>query len=355
MIYQDGAVRAVMLISLVTQIRDIADSARERSAVEAIIKDAGVTAADLESPNEFVSLKKLFDLLERCSVYFDNPWFGLQIASGFQVGGTGLIGLVMYNAPTVREAIQQIAACGPTFIRPVHYGFSEDRRNGSGCLTWNFREACLGLESDFLFSQFVSAGIILRLRSRIGSNWQPLRVSYTGSMVAVPPEVRAILGPVISFDASENALCLSRSTLDQPMSGADQPLYTVLCTLARKWLEEARVEPCIVARARNEIMIRLKEGSADLEHVSRDIGVPQRQLQSLLEASGTSFEKVLNETRAEIALRLLGDSDLSVSDIAYELGYSEPSVLARATKRWFKKSPSEIRNERREQAALRVR
>jgi PAS domain S-box-containing protein len=58
-----------------------------------------------------------------------------------------------------------------------------------------------------------------------------------------------------------------------------------------------------------------------------------------LERSGTSFERLLNATRAHIAEHLLRDTDRSLTEIAFDLGFSDPSAFTRAARRWFNMPP----------------
>jgi AraC-like DNA-binding protein len=66
-------------------------------------------------------------------------------------------------------------------------------------------------------------------------------------------------------------------------------------------------------------------------------------LQRRLVAEGTSFAELVDETRRDVAERLLAGSDLSVAQVARQLGYTEQSTLTRACRRWFDASPTEFR------------
>jgi AraC-like DNA-binding protein len=68
-------------------------------------------------------------------------------------------------------------------------------------------------------------------------------------------------------------------------------------------------------------------------------------LQVKLAQSGTSFQKILEDTRHELALGYMTQSRLSITEIAFMLGFSDLSNFIRAFKRWTGKSPTEFKRE----------
>jgi len=51
----------------------------------------------------------------------------------------------------------------------------------------------------------------------------------------------------------------------------------------------------------------------------------------------------LKSLRHDLALRYLSDPHISISEVAYLTGYSEPSAFHRAFKRWTGRTPSDLR------------
>ena len=66
-------------------------------------------------------------------------------------------------------------------------------------------------------------------------------------------------------------------------------------------------------------------------------------MQRRLAEEGTSFGDILQNTRRELAKSYLQESQLSINEIAYLLGFSEHANFSRACKRWFGRAPSEYR------------
>ena len=69
----------------------------------------------------------------------------------------------------------------------------------------------------------------------------------------------------------------------------------------------------------------------------------RRTLSRRLAEEGTSFRRLFDTARAELAQALLHDRSLSVGDIAYFLQYSEPAAFHRSFRRWTGQTPQKYR------------
>ena len=83
--------------------------------------------------------------------------------------------------------------------------------------------------------------------------------------------------------------------------------------------------------------------------VGREIALSARTLSRRLVEEGTSFRTIRDEVRSEIAATLLGDPTISVADVAFFLGYSEPAPFHRSFKRWTGLTPRGYRRDHRSQ------
>jgi AraC-like DNA-binding protein len=86
----------------------------------------------------------------------------------------------------------------------------------------------------------------------------------------------------------------------------------------------------------------LEAGAVRVGTVARVLGCSRQTLYRRLKAEGTTFEQLLDALRRRLALRLLGEG-LSVKEIAYRLGFSDPAAFSRAFKRWTGASPRDMR------------
>ena len=87
----------------------------------------------------------------------------------------------------------------------------------------------------------------------------------------------------------------------------------------------------------------LAEGRTDVAFVAEMAGVSTRTLQRRLMMSGTSYSRILQEARFELARAHLSDPCLKVTDVAMIAGYESPQHFARAFRRFTGVTPSEYR------------
>jgi AraC-like DNA-binding protein len=94
---------------------------------------------------------------------------------------------------------------------------------------------------------------------------------------------------------------------------------------------------------RRILLSRLPQGDSNIESVARSMGTSVRSLQRRLTYRGSSYQDVLDSIRREAAGQYLSDRALSISEVGYLLGYSEPAAFHRAFKRWHGSTPQEFR------------
>ena len=84
---------------------------------------------------------------------------------------------------------------------------------------------------------------------------------------------------------------------------------------------------------------------ARVGEVARELGIGQRTLSRRLAAENLTFSGILDELRADLARRHLRDTSLSISQIAWLLGFQEVSAFTHAFKRWTGQTPTDLRTE----------
>jgi AraC-like DNA-binding protein len=120
----------------------------------------------------------------------------------------------------------------------------------------------------------------------------------------------------------------------------------VLETQALKKLQRLSPQTPTSHRVRSQLA---KHGPAErpsMEAVARALGMSARSLRRHLKAEGVSFQDLVEEMLGVSAKQLLDDWTRSIQDVAYTMGFSEPSAFHRAFKRWTGLTPREYRDAR---------
>lgn len=262
---------------------------------------------------------------------------GLSMLARLRPAALGALGYALANCGTLAEALA-------TFIR--YQGFLSD------ALAWHRPDphtliveatpelAALGHPIETA----VGLWVVLS-RSLSGARWTPRAVTFRHAPLGDPREHAALFGVAPVFEAERDALVLAPGTLELAVQGAQLALQQPLRRLLEARLA-VPVEPEPVASVRVELRHRLARGAADKPSVARALGMSARTLARRLRDAGTSYQIVLEETRRAVALDLLGNPSLAVYELAFLLGYAEPSTFHRAFRRWTGETPDAWRRAR---------
>lgn len=143
----------------------------------------------------------------------------------------------------------------------------------------------------------------------------------------------------IRFGMEEPELHFAEGALDAPLPRGDRALASVLDRHAEALLEEIARGAQWTSRVSAHIERRLADGTPRLEDVAQDLGISPRMLRRRLEGENTTFARVVDDIRRRLALKLTAEATLSLGEIAFFLGFSEPSAFHRAFRRWTGRTP----------------
>ena len=142
------------------------------------------------------------------------------------------------------------------------------------------------------------------------------------------------------FEQEENAVYLDRAAANQPIKYRDPYLRKVLEDYADLNLKQVTALDSLEKQVVSLIVEGLPKGEVSIENTARALHMSRSTLQRKLSRSGTGFKALLEETRQKLC-RVYLEQQFRITQIAYLLGYSEPSTFHHAFKRWFGLSPGE--------------
>ena len=146
----------------------------------------------------------------------------------------------------------------------------------------------------------------------------------------------------LRFNAPVNALLFARADVTLPLPTAHAELAEVHERIACEHLQ--RLDPAQTCHRVRAVIIRhLPDGEPRRSKIAAILGMSERTLHRRLAAEGTSFQRLLDDTRRELAQHHLGQREVSLADAAYLLGFSDQSSFFRAARRWFGTSPGHYR------------
>ncbi len=186
---------------------------------------------------------------------------------------------------------------------------------------------------------------LLRLcRQFVGKQLMPHAARFTHAGGSKQSPLAAFYGGNVHFAAGTDEIVFAGAIEELPVLSADRYLNEILekngeIALARQSLSRG---PFRVA-VENAIVPLLPHGKARAANVAKALGLSQRTAARRLANEGVTFSEVLENMRKALASHHLQDQGMSISRIAWLLGYQEVSAFTHAYKRWTGKTPRAAR------------
>lgn len=304
----------------------------------------GVLDRERYDPEARLAAERYWQLWETVLLDPRAAGIGLRTGKALQRDDFGVVGHVLMHSATMRSALVQLERYGPLL------GDHVPRIEESGdCVLVRVslrpRVARLHEVSDMMAMDLARAiGMMVERRP-------PLRmVQLQRPCPADPSAYTASFGSCVEFNSAETVLVFDRSLLTMRLPRRDDALRGYLSREADALLTKLPRYGTLVDQVRCALASQLARGEPTLASVSRALNCSTRTLQRGLGRNGTSLSVLLEETRMELALSYLQAQDVSIGEIAYRLGYSEPSAFHRAFRRWTGQTPLGVRTETSEPA-----
>jgi AraC-like DNA-binding protein len=277
------------------------------------------------------------ELLDMILQYTQDPYLGLKVGRTLSYGDTGTADYVIGSAATVEDAIRAACRYVPLVCNVVTPRLDVDEARAIFCLESKvlLRRAA----EDVLVSAMFSVQHGLRLHEARGlecwfSYERPENlVEYQNTF----PNAR------LRFGMPHAALAFDREHLRSAVETADAKLHPIMREYADSLLLETSTAPSLTERVRRQLAQELDGGNPTAANVSRHLRMSVRTLNRKLEHEGTTFNSILEDMRKRLALSYLARADMTLSRIAFDLGFSHVSAFHRAFKRWTGKTPLEHR------------
>ena len=140
-----------------------------------------------------------------------------------------------------------------------------------------------------------------------------------------------------------NGLTFSAIDAGKPFLTANRQMWSIFEPELKKRLEDLGKDSPFRNRVRACLIEILASGHYSMADVASKLAISTRTLQRRLNQENTGFQKELDSLREELARHYLSNSDYSSNQIAFLLGYEEPTSFFRAFRTWTGQTPDYIR------------
>lgn len=305
---------------------------------EGLLRDAGFRPRELKDPDTRVALSKLLRLWSLIAQRVPDPAVGILIAEAREERNLGLVAYTARFSPTLGDALKRLERYSRVVVEDfvVSLRRHEDR-------------AILTLERGMTYDpvrppvDFRLTTVLTAARSLTGAAIEPLEARFPYPAPAGLAALRRVFRCPLVFDAEDPVLVLRAADLALSIPTQDGTLLGYLDQLAEQALRELTRDDSFAQAVERALWQELSSGTPSIERVASRLGVSGRSLQRRLAEEGTSFKDELDRFRRDMAQRLLREKNVAIYEVAYLLGYADPSAFHRAFRRWHGASPRRFR------------
>ncbi len=136
----------------------------------------------------------------------------------------------------------------------------------------------------------------------------------------------------------------SRLDATRPFLTANAGMWDFFEPELRRRLDDLGGDATLGSKVRATLVELLPAGAGTAQGVARHLGISTRTLQRRLGDEGVTFQELLADVREGLARHYLTQSALSLTEIAFLLGYDDPNSFHRAFNRWTGRTPLGVRD-----------
>lgn len=304
-----------------------------------ILAAAHVDPVALEDPERYLPLRAFIDSLEIAAERLERPDFGLLFGSRQSLSFLGALSIAITNSPTPRQGIEisirYLHVHNPALamsLAPVPRTSRE------------FLDMHLDIRRPVKREQNAErmlASVHKTLKKLAGPGYKPAQVWFMHPRLSSISTYRKVFGMTPLFDRPRMGISIERSVLDAWRPGGSSQLRQIAETYLRQ-ISPSR-QKSFTIRVAGVARSLLRGRKCTPEQAARALGIHPRTLQRRLQSEGTTFEKIKDDVRRQLAESLLAQPSVSLSQIALILDYADSSAFSRSSRRWFGEAPTTVR------------
>ena len=287
-----------------------------------------------------LTVSQVVRLLEKAALVTGNPDIGLLLGERAKYL-PNIVCYIMMNCLTIGDALNKYSQYKRIFSDETNTRITRNR--DTAFLTMN--STAPELAAFRPFTDYKLSTMFLFLRYLSGGKLELTGVSLNHDPPEDCSEYERVFPCPANFSQSFNSLNFKQEALNLPVTCPNRDLLDRFEEYARRILDKTSTPDSFSKRIGRMIIKALQSGDLpSIGQVADQFNMSVRKLQGLLGEENTTFTKLLNAVRERLAFAYLNDSNMTLSEVSYLLGFSEPSAFHRAFKKWTGSTPGRFRS-----------
>ena len=324
----DTTVRIATLIALPAVLKELGYEPAM------VLAEIGFDLSLFDNPENIISYAKRSQLIRHCVNQTGCSHFGHLIGRHADTSSFGLVGLLMLQSTDVATALRSLVRFAHLHVRGAVIYLEE--KDDQAFLGYSIVQSEIEAQEQIEDGAVTIAFNILR--NLCDTKCHPSNILFAHRKPVNTHPFRQFFKAPLSFDAERSGVLFPASCLQQPVMGANPEQRRLL----QKQIEqlENSFRGDFAEQVRRVLHPALLTHQASADNIAALFSIQQRTMHRRLKTCSTSFQKLADESRFEIARQLLENSSIKLSQIAETLDYADASAFTRAFRRWSGTIPS---------------
>jgi len=300
-----------------------------------LFRRAGLDPAKLEEPGARYPVREMRLLWRHALEATGDPSFGFSVARQWHPTTFHGLGYAWLASPTVLEAFRRL----DRYFRVItNAGWMTFRRASTDYLLTlepgvgpELRPAPAAMDAGLMT-------FLIMCRAIAGEELCPNYVQLSRPAPNDVERFEEAFGAPVRFGQLVDGMTFAHADVERELPYQNRTLALAAEEVLESYLAQHE-DRGLASRVRVAIAESLPAGEVSQERVARALNLSVRTLQRRLRDEDTSFRELIENTRRDLAMRYVGAGVMTLGEIAFMLGFSEPSNLTRAFRRWTGMSP----------------
>lgn len=294
--------------------------------------------------NTWISFAEYISLCKNLEANRRDQLTALRLGLSIRLRFAGAVGFLALNQPNLRRALMCLCQNSDLLMRGAQLKLEE--AGPVAGLTYRVDAPASAVRFDV---ELMIAGLVTTLRDH-APDVHIRQVSLRCDPGCALPEMRRLLQTRCVAGPETNAIFFDARALDRPMCGADPELCHTLGLMIG--VSESNGDgKHLLSRLRSELRQRLADQNCRIDTVAAALNTTPRTLQRHLSDAGYTFSSLREEIRRERATIMITQSEQSIAEISFSLGFTEVSSFYRSFRSWTGMTPGKFRNQALRKAA----
>jgi AraC-like DNA-binding protein len=298
---------------------------------EGLLRSASLDRAALDRTGHGVRDREFDRMLRQAFELSGDPALGLAVGSRTPKTVLHVLGMLVLNSATVREAHRQVRRYGELIASQLDWQLSE--RAQLACFGYTLAEEQIADDTQRFLAECMVA-FALRFGRDFAPSERASEVWFQHPEPHYASEYAKVFRCPVRFRQTSNAVLFPRATLDRVRPHAEPMLQTSLVGLAEDLKASTKADGTLASRVRLALRYTSDLANVDSDSMAQRWGLSRRALRRKLALEGASLSELLDEARCRRAFDELRRPERKIKEVAEDLGYSEASAFHRAFKRW---------------------